>query len=76
LGLLYEIRKLPDGGREAVLTGPDALFRRTRRYGKRFARLLRSVALASDWQVEATIDDGGTDRLLRLSGDDPVAVPD
>ena len=76
LGLLYEIHKLDDGGREAVLTGPDALFRRTRRYGTRFARLLRSVARADEWRVEATIDDRGTDRTLVLTQDDPVAVPD
>ena len=76
LGLLYEIRKLDDGGREAVLTGPDALFRRTRRYGTRFARLLRSIARADEWRLEATIDDRGTDRTLTLTQDDPIAVPD
>jgi predicted nuclease of restriction endonuclease-like RecB superfamily len=74
LGLLYEIRKTGDG-REVVATGPDALFRRTRRYGTRFARLLRTVATAESWTLEATIDDRGTGRTMRLSDDDPVAVP-
>lgn len=86
LGLMYEVRKtnerregsdvrgrLPD--REVVVTGPDALFRSTRRYGTRFARLLRTVAGASEWRLEATIDDRGTERTMRLSDEDPVAVP-
>jgi len=74
LGLLYEIVKTDDG-REVVLTGPDALFRATRRYGTRFARVLRAVADADDWRLEATIDDRGTERRLVLSSDDPVRVP-
>ncbi|MFC6825422.1 DUF790 family protein [Halopelagius fulvigenes] len=73
LGLMYEIRRT-DGEREVVVTGPDALFRRTRRYGTAFARLLRSVAAASEWTLTATIDDRGTERELRLSGAD-VSVP-
>lgn len=85
LRLLYEIRKtdgddrrtddgseLPD--REVVVTGPDALFRRSRRYGTRFARLLRTVATASEWTLEATVDDRGTERLLTLSDGD-ISVP-
>lgn len=76
LGLLYEVVPAGDGeGREVVLTGPDALFRRTRRYGTRFARVLRTVARGDDWRVEATIDDRGTERLLVLTDDD-LAVPD
>jgi len=81
LRLLYEIRRTPDG-REVVVTGPDALFRRSRRYGTRFARLLRTVATAGEWTLEATIDDRGTERTLRLStgdvsvpGTDPVVEP-
>lgn len=76
LGLLYEVVPLGDGdGREVVLTGPDALFRHTRRYGTRFARVLRTVASGDDWRVEATVDDRGTERLLVLTGDD-LSVPD
>ncbi|MFC7177232.1 DUF790 family protein [Halosegnis marinus] len=73
LRLLYEIRRTDDG-REVVVTGPDALFRRSRRYGTRFARLLRTVAGAAEWSLEATIDDRGTERTLRLSAGD-VSVP-
>ncbi|WP_255150607.1 DUF790 family protein [Halorarius halobius] len=73
LRLLYEIRDTEEG-REVVVTGPDALFRRSRRYGTRFARLLRTVATAAEWRLEATIDDRGTDRLLELSTGD-VTVP-
>ena len=73
LRLLYEIRKTP-AGREVVVTGPDGLFRRSRRYGTRFARLLRTVARAAEWTLEATIDDRGTERLLTLSAGD-VSVP-
>jgi predicted nuclease of restriction endonuclease-like RecB superfamily len=82
LRLLYEIRKLPaderrevaDADREIVVTGPDALFQRTRRYGTRFARLLRTVAGTAEWRLEATIDDRGTERELVLTDGD-VSVP-
>jgi hypothetical protein len=73
LRLLYEIRRTPEG-REVVVTGPDALFRRSRRYGTRFARLLRTVAKSGEWTLEATIDDHGTERTLRLSTGD-VTIP-
>jgi len=74
LRLMYEVRRT-DGGREVVVTGPDALFRRSRRYGTRFARLLRTVAKTDDWRLSATIDDRGTERELVLTNDDPVRVP-
>ena len=73
LRLLYEVRKTDDG-REVVVTGPDRLFRRTRRYGTRFARLLRSGAAAREWRLEATIDDRGTERTMTLTDAD-VSVP-
>ena len=72
-GLLYEVRRT-DEGRELALTGPDALFRKTRRYGTAFARVLRAVAEAPEWSLVATIDDRGRERTLRLDGDD-VCVP-
>lgn len=75
LGLLYELRKI-DRGRELVVTGPDALFRATRRYGTRFARLLRAVVGAGEWELTATIDDRGTERTLELSDADPLRPPD
>ncbi len=79
LGLMYEIRRTGDGDgrlgdREVVVTGPDALFRRTRRYGTGFARLLRSVAGTADWRLAAAIDDRGTERELVLTDAD-VSVP-
>ena len=73
LGLMYEVRRT-DSGREVVVTGPDHLFRRTRRYGTAFARLLRSVARTAEWRLEATVDDRGTERELVLTGAD-VSVP-
>ncbi len=85
LRLMYEIRRLEDGSaagdgelseREVVVTGPTRLFRATRRYGTRFARLLRTVASADEWRLEATIDDRGTERTLELSHEDPIRVPD
>ncbi|MBZ6496610.1 DUF790 family protein [Natrinema longum] len=83
LRLMYEIRRdegaAGDGDlseREVVVTGPTHLFRATRRYGTRFARLLRTVANADRWQLGATIDDRGTERTLELSDEDPVRVPD
>jgi predicted nuclease of restriction endonuclease-like RecB superfamily len=75
LGLMYEIQK-EDGHWEVVVTGPDSLFRSTRRYGTVFARLLRTVAKASEWELTATIDDHGTERTMRLSDEDPIEVPD
>jgi predicted nuclease of restriction endonuclease-like RecB superfamily len=82
LRLLYEVRRLPaetrravgETDREIVVTGPDALFRSTRRYGTRFARLLRTVAGSAEWRVAATIDDRGTERELTLTDAD-ISVP-
>ncbi len=74
LRLMYEVHKTEEG-RELVVTGPTRLFRATRRYGTRFARLLRTVAKSAEWRVEATIDDRGTERTLELSHADPVRVP-
>jgi hypothetical protein len=82
LRLMYEVRRLPGderrtvGGadREVVVTGPDALFRNSRRYGTRFARLLRTVATSDEWRLTATIDDRGTERELTLDDGD-VSVP-
>jgi len=73
LRLMYEIRRTPEG-REVVVTGPDAVFSNTRRYGTRFARLLRTVAGTSEWTLSATIDDRGTERELELTEAD-VSVP-
>ncbi|AUG47144.1 hypothetical protein BVU17_06240 [Haloarcula taiwanensis] len=73
LRLMYEIRRT-ETGREVVVTGPDALFSNTRRYGTRFARLLRTVAAASEWELTATIDDRGTERELTVSDGD-ISVP-
>ncbi len=75
LGLLYEVRKT-GSGRELLVTGPDSLFRATRRYGTRFARLLRAVVEAGEWTLRATIDDHGTERTLSLSTADPIRPPD
>ncbi|RKS82367.1 hypothetical protein BDK61_1671 [Haloarcula quadrata] len=71
--LMYEIRRTGNG-REVVVTGPDALFSNTRRYGTRFARLLRTVATANEWELTATVDDRGTERKLTLLDGD-VSVP-
>jgi predicted nuclease of restriction endonuclease-like RecB superfamily len=73
LRLMYEVRTT-DAGREVVVTGPDALFRATRRYGTRFARLLRTVATAEEWELTATVDDRGTEREMTLTDSD-VSVP-
>jgi hypothetical protein len=82
LRLLYEVRRLPaekrrtvaETDREIVVTGPDALFSNSRRYGTRFARLLRTVASTEEWELTATIDDRGTERELTLTDAD-VSVP-
>ncbi len=84
LRLLYEIRKLPEGrrrtvadnDREIIVTGPDTLFRKTRRYGTRFARLLRTVTKTADWRLEATINDRGTERKLVLTDEDLTVLDD
>ncbi|ELZ45543.1 hypothetical protein C464_12237 [Halorubrum coriense DSM 10284] len=74
LRLMYEVARTPEG-RELVVTGPDALFSRIRRYGTAFARLLRTAAESAEWSLEATIDDRGRERIMRLSDGD-VTVPD
>ena len=82
LRLMYEVRRLPEterrrvGGadREILVTGPDALFTNSRRYGTRFARLLRTVAKTESWRLDATIDDRGTERELTLDDGD-ISVP-
>lgn len=78
LRLMYEIdrEEQPEGlpQRTVIVTGPDRLFRRTRRYGTAFARLLRSVAASAEWELRATIDDRGTEREIVLSESD-VSVP-
>ena len=81
LRLMYEVRRLPEpdrdegpSDREVVVTGPSAPFSRSRRYGTRFARLLRTVAGAPAWRLEATVDDRGTERELVLTDAD-VSVP-
>jgi len=73
LGLMYELRRTA-AERELIVSGPDSLFRRTRRYGTAFARLLRTVAGTAEWRLEATIDDRGTERTMTLSDGD-VTVP-
>ncbi|AEN05311.1 DUF790 family protein [Halolamina sp.] len=73
LGLMYELRQT-DAGRELVVTGPDSLFRSTRRYGTAFARLLRTVAKTTEWRLSATIDDRGRERELVLTEED-ISVP-
>jgi len=73
LRLMYEIRRTEDG-RVIDVTGPTRLFRKSRRYGTRFARLLRSVVGTAEWELRATIDDDGTERELVLTGED-VSVP-
>ncbi len=80
LGLMYELVADPTddpdlGDRVVVVTGPDALFRRTRRYGTSFARLLRTLAGTGRWELAATVEDRGTERTLELSDADPVSVP-
>ena len=62
--------------RELLITGPDAIFRRTRRYGTAFAALLRTLARdVPRWELTATIDDSGRQRTLRLTDAD-VPAPD
>lgn len=73
-GLLYEVVRT-ESGRELVVTGPTGLFGPTRRYGIRFARLLRTIAGTDRWELRATIDDRGTERELRLTQDDPISTP-
>jgi predicted nuclease of restriction endonuclease-like RecB superfamily len=81
LRLMYEIRTVPEAerrtvaetDREIVVTGPD-VFSKSRRYGTRFARLLRTVAGTAEWRLEATVDDRGTERELVLTDGD-VSVP-
>jgi len=73
LRLMYEVRRT-DAGRVVEVTGPTTLFSNTRRYGTRFARLLRTVAGTAEWRLQATIDDDGSERELTITDVD-VSVP-
>lgn len=51
LGLMYEIE-----GNEVRITGPASLFKKTRKYGTSFAKLLPPVIKAKEWHTKAKIE--------------------
>jgi len=77
LGLMYSVRdESRDGdgevdGRKINVTGPAALFKKTRRYGNAMAKLLPSVMKAADWELEAQVETevGGERRIYQFELD-------
>lgn len=55
LGLMYEIRD--EDGKEVKITGPASLFKKTRKYGTSFAKVLPAILKASEWKIKANIID-------------------
>jgi hypothetical protein len=62
LGLMYELGGDEDGDedrdeKEVKITGPASLFKKTRRYGTSFAKVLPAILKASEWRIKANIID-------------------
>ena len=51
LGLMYEI-----SGKEIKVTGPGGLFKKTRKYGTRFAKLIPYIINTLEWVIKAKIE--------------------
>lgn len=51
LGLMYEIDR-----KKIIITGPGSLFKKTRKYGTRFAKLIPFVINNSEWVIKAKIE--------------------
>jgi hypothetical protein len=57
LGLMYEIIPGEEGdGYTTRVTGPIALFRKTKKYGTALARLVPVILKASSWKIKAQIE--------------------
>lgn len=52
LGLMYTV----DGELTVSVTGPAALFKKTRKYGTALARLVPSIMQADEWRVSAQVE--------------------
>ncbi|MBU7031744.1 MAG: DUF790 family protein [Theionarchaea archaeon] len=57
LGLMYEILPQEGEGEHAIrVTGPAALFRKTKKYGTALARLFPAILRASSWTMKAQVE--------------------
>lgn len=71
LGLMY----LVDEDLAVTVTGPASLFRRTRRYGTRVAKLLPAILQADEWEINADIETevSGETRIYEFAMDSTEA---
>lgn len=56
LGLMYEVDKDASEGYLIKITGPASLFKKTKRYGTAFAKLLNAVVYSDKWNLSAKIE--------------------
>lgn len=68
LGLMYQV----DEDLMVTVTGPAALFKKTRKYGTTLAKLLPAIMKADEWQVTAQVETEVSDetRIYEFSLDD------
>jgi len=52
LGLIYDV----DEDLKVNVTGPASLFKKTRKYGTSFAKLLPHIMKAEEWEIEAQVE--------------------
>lgn len=56
LGLMYEVEKNENEKFEIKITGPASIFKKTKKYGTSFAKLLNYVINADKWSLSAKIE--------------------
>ncbi len=68
LGLMYTV----DEDLTVHVTGPAALFKKTRKYGTTLAKLVPSIMKADDWSIEADVETevSGEERVYQFELDD------
>jgi predicted nuclease of restriction endonuclease-like RecB superfamily len=71
LGLMYEINDV------IKITGPASLFKKNKKYGVSFAKLLPIIIAADKWVIKAKVETqiGGEPRLLNFALDSESGIP-
>ena len=84
LGLMYEIedegenKDEDENGSEIKITGPAAIFKKTRKYGVAMARLIPFIMRANEWSIRAKIEYRRDNRIydFELTSHDDVPLPE
>jgi len=56
LGVMYEVEKNNSGNFEIKITGPASLFKKTKKYGTLFAKILPYILTTNKWTLSAKIE--------------------